>query len=92
MAVSNEALARRYYDRGLWGVGELRRLVDAGKLSVEAYGRITGMPYAPDGMPDTEGMTKHELVEWATAHGVEAYESWSRDRIVAAIAAAVGEA
>lgn len=45
MAGSIEAMAKAYYDRGLWGKDELRRLVAAGKLSQAAYKRITGETY-----------------------------------------------
>lgn len=45
MATSIETLAKRYYDRGLWGKDELKRLVAAGKLSQAAYKRITGETY-----------------------------------------------
>ncbi|MBR1828774.1 MAG: XkdX family protein [Atopobiaceae bacterium] len=45
MATSIETLAKRYYDSGLWGKDELKRLVAAGKLSQAAYKRITGETY-----------------------------------------------
>lgn len=38
----------------------------------------------PSGTPD-ETWTKHELVEYATEHGITAYESWTKERILAAI-------
>lgn len=40
MATNIEALAKKYYDKGLWGKDELKKLVEAGKLSQAAYKRI----------------------------------------------------
>lgn len=46
MATSTvEAMAKKYYDAGLWGDAQLRALVAAGKLSKAAYKRITGHNY-----------------------------------------------
>lgn len=45
MATNIEALAKKYYDKGLWGKDELKKLVAAGKLSQAAYKRITGETY-----------------------------------------------
>lgn len=46
MAGSNvEAMAKAYYDKGLWGDAQLRALVEKGKLSQAAYKRITGKAY-----------------------------------------------
>lgn len=41
--------------------------------------------------PDYEAMTKHDLFEWAEAHGITVYESWTKAEIVAAIQAALSE-
>ncbi len=43
----------------------------------------------PEGMPDLAGMTKAELLSYAQGHGVTAYESWTKDRIIEAIRAAL---
>lgn len=45
MAVNVEAMAKAYYDKGLWGIDQLRALVEKGKLSKAAYKRITGHEY-----------------------------------------------
>ena len=42
---STEIMAKKYYDKGLWGKDELKKLVAAGKLSQAAYKRITGETY-----------------------------------------------
>lgn len=36
---------------------------------------------------DFSGMTKAELLEYCEAHGIEAYESWTKADIIAAIEA-----
>lgn len=90
MAVNIEAMAKRYYDRGLWGADELARLVAAGKLSQEAYERITGGAAQAEGSPDLASMTKHDLLLYAQQHGVTVYESWTKDRIIEAIQSALG--
>lgn len=36
---------------------------------------------------DFSGMTKAELLEYCEAHGIEAYESWTKAEIIAAIEA-----
>ena len=45
MATNIEALAKKYYDKSLWGKDELKKLVAADKLSQAAYKRITGETY-----------------------------------------------
>lgn len=45
MATSTEAMAKRYYDKGLLTKDDLKKLVAAGKLSQAAYKRITGETY-----------------------------------------------
>ena len=35
--------------------------------------------------PDLSSMTKSELLAYAQEHGVEAYESWTKAEIIAAI-------
>ena len=45
MATSVETIAKKYYDKGLWGKDELKKLVAADKLSQAAYKRITGETY-----------------------------------------------
>lgn len=44
-ATKIETMAKTYYDKGLWGKDELKKLVAAGKLSQAAYKRITGENY-----------------------------------------------
>lgn len=46
MATNIETMAKKYYDRGLWGINELKNLVAKGKLSKAAYKRITGEDYS----------------------------------------------
>ena len=43
--------------------------------------------WEPD-TPDLSSMTKAELLAYAQEHGVEAYESWTKAEIIAAIEAA----
>lgn len=43
-----------------------------------------------EAVPDLTSMTKHDLLLYAQQHGVTVYESWTKDRIVEAIRAAVG--
>ena len=45
MATSIEAMAKKYYDKGLWTKDDLKKLVAADKLSQAAYKRITGETY-----------------------------------------------
>lgn len=45
MATSTEAMAKKYYDKGLLAKEDLKKLVAAGKLSQAAYKRITGETY-----------------------------------------------
>ena len=45
MATSYEATAKKWYDKGLWSVDNLRQLVEAGKISADAFERITGEPH-----------------------------------------------
>ena len=45
MATNTEAIAKKWYDKGLWSIEKLRELVAAGKLTEEAFTRITGEPY-----------------------------------------------
>lgn len=45
MATSYEATAKKWYDKGLWSADNLRQLVEAGKITAEAFERITGTPY-----------------------------------------------
>ncbi len=42
---STEAMAKMYYDKGLLTKDDLKKLVEAGKLSQAAYKRITGETY-----------------------------------------------
>lgn len=54
MATNIETLAKKYYDKGLWGKDDLKKLVAAGKLSQAAYKRITGECYKHDQQPEPE--------------------------------------
>ena len=40
-----ETMAKMYYDKGLLTKDDLKKLVEAGKLSQAAYKRITGETY-----------------------------------------------
>ena len=42
---STEIMAKKYYDKGLLTKDDLKKLVEAGKLSQAAYKRITGETY-----------------------------------------------
>lgn len=73
--------ARRYYERGWWTLSTLETLVSKGKLTSAQVAEITGTVEEID----LSTLTKAELLAYAQEHGIEAYESWTKAEIVAAI-------
>lgn len=73
--------ARRYYEKGWWTLATLEALVTKGKLTPGQVAEITGTAEEID----FSAMTKAELLAYCSEHGIEAYESWTKAEIVAAI-------
>lgn len=71
-----------YPDR--WDERRVRLAVEKGCITQADYEEVVGVPYS-DGEPNLESMTKHQLYLYAAAHGVTAYESWTKQQIIAAI-------
>lgn len=89
--------ARRYYEKSWWTLATLEALVEKGKLTQEQVAEITCTSTEAESEPsetpeqaetDLSAMAKAELLAYAQERGIEAYESWTKAEIIAAIESA----